>query len=115
MNTITVSFPGRAFSTGRDRRGEPLLYNEEIKTKLDELVSTLKPGDDILIEKVYKDGTHQDAHLLVVNDMSVIKSGDLPMFYTIHQSPVLEGWHLAADLGQYRSKTQVVTVTVQST
>lgn len=112
MLITTVSFPGKAFSTGRDRRGEPLLYNEEIKASLDELISTIKPGDTIEITKLYKDQTTAQASLSVLNDMSVIKSGDLSMFYTTHQSPALEGWRLAADLGQYRSKTKMVTITL---
>ena len=77
MNMMTVTFPGKAFRTGRGRTGEPLLYNEEVKIKMDELISTLKPGDALLIEKTYKDGTHQEARIIVEDNNKVIKSGDL--------------------------------------
>ena len=111
MLITTVSFPCTAFSTGRDRHGEPLLYNDEIKASFDELISTLEPGDTIAITKWYKDRPNQEAHLIINNDRSVIKSGDLPMFYTTHESPQIEGWRLAADLGQLRSRTKLVIIT----
>lgn len=112
MLTTTASFPGSAFRTGRGRTGEPLLYNEEIKASLDELISTIQPGDTVEITKLYMDQTMAQASLFVLNDKSVSKSGDLPMFYTTCQFSALEGWRLAADLGLYRTKTRMVTITL---
>ena len=113
MKSTVKTFNANALKAGRTRTGEPQLYSEAVYAQMEELVASLKPGDLIQIEKTYKDGTSQEARMIVLNDRSVMKSGDLRMEYSVGSQP-LNPSDLAIDLSMYRSNIKTVTISVLS-
>ena len=111
MTSTVQTFTGSALKAGRTRTGEPQLFNDNILSHMKELISTLRPGALIQIEKTYRDGTSQEARLVVLNDYSVMKSGEMEMVYSVGGFP-LKAADLAADLSLNRSKIKVVTISV---
>lgn len=125
--TQEKEFSAADLKAGKDRIGEPKPFNSEVKNYADDVANSVKPGDKIIVEKSFKNGTTQSTTLTVKESTQTMYDGSTrtnlgvqgngfnsylgDTFLGTSNKP--DGWRLAELISTKRSSVKSVRVRVK--